>query len=56
MNMTNSAVRVVIRVKGTPVRAVLDIGANILIVILPIIKKLHLTMRMSDGSKIIAVN
>src|SRR6266545_548626 len=54
--MVNSAVRITVRVKGTPMRAVLDTGANVSIVTLPVVKKLHLTMRMSDGSKIIAVD
>ncbi len=37
-------------------RAVLDIRANVSIVTLPVVKKLHLTMETSDESKIIAVN
>ncbi len=54
--MANSAVRVIIRVKGTPMRTVLDTGANISIVTLSVVKKLRLTMGMPDGSKIIAVD
>ncbi len=56
MNMTNSAVRAIVRVKGTPIRTILDTGANISIVTIPIIRKLCLTMGMPDGSKIIAVD
>jgi len=56
VNMTNSAVRVTIRVKGTPIRAVLDTGANVSIITLLVVKKLRLTMGMPDGSKIIAVD
>ncbi len=37
-------------------RAVPNTGANVLIVTLPVVKKLRLTMRMPDGSKIIAVD
>src|SRR6266542_4126990 len=54
--MANSAVRTTIRVKGIPMRAILDTGANVFIVILPVVKKLCLTMGMPDGSKIIAVD
>ena len=54
--MANSAVRAIVRVKGTPMRAVLDTGANVLIVTLPVVKKLRLIMGMLDGSKIIAVD
>src|SRR6266508_6067383 len=54
--MANSAVRTTVRVKGIPMRAVLDTGANVSIVTLPMVKKLHLTMGMPDGSKIIAVD
>ncbi len=37
-------------------RAVLDTEANILIVTLPVVKKLRLIMGMPDGSKIIAID
>ena len=37
-------------------RAVLDTRANVSIVTLPVIKKLHLTIGMPDGSKIIAID
>src|SRR6266540_3719544 len=56
VNMANSAVRTTVRVKGTPMKAVLDTEANVSIVILPVVKKLRLTMGMPDGSKIIAVD
>ena len=56
VNMANLAVRTVVRVKGIPMRAVLDTGANVSIVTLPVVKKLCLTMGMSDESKIIAVD
>ncbi len=56
VNMANSAVRITVRIKRTPMRAVLDTGANVSIVTLPIVKKLRLIMGMSNGSKIIAVD
>ncbi len=54
--MANSAVRVIVRVKETPMRAILDTEANVSIVILLVIKKLRLIMGMPDGSKIIAID
>jgi len=54
--MANSAVRTTVRVKGTPMKTVLDTGANVSIVTLPVVKKLRLTMGMPDESKIIAVD
>jgi len=54
--MANLAVRITVRVKGTLMRTVLDIGANVSIVTLPVVRKLRLIMRMPDGSKIIAVD
>src|SRR6266540_1206914 len=56
VNMANSAVKTTIRIKGTPMKAVLDTGANVSIVTLPVVKKLRLTMGLPDGSKIIAVD
>ncbi len=56
VNMINSAVRTTVRVKRTLMRAVLDTGANVLIVTLPVVKKLRLTMGMPDRSKIITVD
>src|SRR6266542_1223449 len=54
--MANSAVRTTMRVKGTLMRAVLDIGANVSIVTLLVVKKLRLTMEMPDRSKIVVVD
>src|SRR6266540_1650146 len=56
VNMANLAVRTTVRVKGTPMRAVLDTGANVSIITLPVVKKLRLTLGMPNGSKIIAVD
>ena len=54
--MANLAVRIIVKVKGTPIKAVLDTEANVSIVTLPVIKKLRLTMGMLDESKIIVVD
>ena len=54
--MANLAVKTTIRVKGTPMRAVLDTGTNVSIVTLPVVKKLRLTIEMLDESKIIAID
>ncbi len=54
--MVNLAIRAIVRVKKTLMRAVLDTAANIFIVTLPIVKKLRLTMGMPDESKIIAID
>ncbi len=37
-------------------RAIIDIRANVSIVTLPVVRKLHMIMRMPDESKIIAVD
>ncbi len=54
--MANSAMRMTVRIKGTPMRAVLNTGANVSIVTLPVVKKLYLIIGMPDRSKIIAVD
>ncbi len=54
--MANLTVRTTVRVKGTPMKAVLNTGANVSIVTLPMVKKLRLTMGIPDESKIIAVD
>ena len=54
--MANLVVRTVVRVKRTLMRAVLNTEANVSIVTLPVVKKLRLTIRMSDESKIITVD
>ena len=40
--MVNSAVRVIVRVKETPMRAIIDTGANVSIVTLLVVKKLRM--------------
>ncbi len=54
--MANLAVRAVVRVKGIPMKVIIDIRVNVSIMILSVIKKLQITMGMPDGSKIIAIN
>ena len=54
--MANLAVRIMVRIKGILMKAILDTEANVSIVTLPVVKKLCLTMGMPDGSKIIAVD
>jgi len=56
VNMANSTVRTTVRIKGIPMKAVLDTRANISIVTLPVVKKLRLTMEMPNRSKIIAMD
>src|SRR6266540_6610482 len=56
INMANSAVRIVVKVKGTPMSSILDTGANVSIVTLLVVKKLRLTIGIPDRSKIIAVD
>ncbi len=54
--MANSTVRTIVRVKEIPIRAILDTGANVSIITLSIVKKLHLAIGMPDGNKIIAID
>ncbi len=54
--MANSAVRAIVRVKKTPMRAIMDTGANVSIITLLVVKKLHIIMGLLDRSKIIAIN
>ena len=54
--MANLAIRITVRVKRTPMKAVLDTEANVSIITLLVVKKLRLTMGMPDRSKIIAVD
>ena len=54
--MANSAVRTTVRVKGIPMRAVLDTEVNVSIITLSVVKKLRLTMGMPNGNKIVAMD
>ena len=49
-------IRITVRVKGYLIKIIIDIGANVFIVIYPIVKRLQLTMESADGSQIIAVD
>ncbi len=46
----------IVRVKGTLIKVIIDTGANVSIIILPVIKKLWMAMGMPDKSKIIAID
>ncbi len=54
--MANSAVRAIVRVKEILMRTIMDIEANVFIITLLVIKKLQMIMKISDGSKIIAID
>jgi len=54
--MANSAVKVIIKVKGIPIRVIIDIKTNIFIITLLVIKKLQIIIGMPDKSKIIAID
>src|SRR6266498_3451154 len=56
MDQGGSAVRTTIRVKGHPVKAIVDSGASVSIITLPIVKQLRLQMSSADGSNIVAVD
>ncbi len=56
VNMTNLAVRAIVRVKGILMRAIIDIRANISIITLSVVKKLQITIGMPDENKIIAID
>src|SRR6266511_5533949 len=56
MDQGGSAVRMTIRVKGHPVKAIVNSRASVSIIILPIVKQLRLQMSPADGSSIVAVD
>ena len=56
MDQGGSAVRTTIRVKGHPVKAIVDSGASVSIITLPIVKQLQLQISSADGSSIVAVD
>ena len=48
--------RMTVRIKGHPVKTIIDTKANVSIVTYPIVKRLQLAMGPADGSQIIAVD
>ena len=46
----STTIRMTIRIKGHPVKTIIDTEANIFIVTYPIVKRFQLTMRSADGS------
>src|SRR6266498_1572219 len=56
MDQGGSAVQTTIRVKGHPVKVIVDSGASVSIITLPIVKQLRLQMSPADGSSIVVVD
>ena len=56
--MTDNGImtRITVRVKGHLIKTIIDTGANVFIVIYPIVKRFQLAMGPADGSQIIAVD
>ena len=51
-----TATRTTVRVKGHPIKIIIDTRANISIITYSIVKRLQLAMGLADGSQIIAVD
>jgi len=45
-----------VKVKGHPIKTIIDTGANVSIVTYPTVKRLQLAMEPADDSQIIAVD
>ncbi len=56
MNMANSAVRIIIKIKRIPIKAIIDIKANIFIIIFLVIKKLKMIIGILNESRIIVID
>ncbi len=56
MNMANLAIRSIVRIKKILMKAIMDIRANISIIILSVIKKLQMTIEIPDENKIIVID
>ena len=56
VNIINSAVRAIIRVKEILMKVIMNMGANVFIIILSIVKKLRIIIEISNRSKIIMIN
>ena len=48
--------KTIVRVKGYPIKTIIDTGANVSIVTYPTVKRLQLAMEPADDSQIIAVD
>src|SRR6266498_1979570 len=56
MDKEGSAVQTTIRVKGHPVKVIVNSGASVSIITLLIVKQLRLQMSSTDGSSIVIVD
>lgn len=56
INIANSTVKVIVRVKEILIKTIMNIKTNISIITLPVVKKLKMTIGLPDESQIIVVN
>ncbi len=56
INITNLVVKVIVKIKKILIRAIINIRTNVFIITLSVVKKLQMTIRMPDKSKIITVD
>jgi len=54
--MANLTIKAIVRVKEILMKTIIDTGINISIIILLVVKKLKMTIELSDRSQIIMVN
>ena len=52
----STATRITVRVKGHPIKTIINTGVNVFIVTYPIVKRFQLAIRPADGSQIIAID
>jgi len=51
-----TATRITVRMKGHPIKTIIDIGVNVSIVTYPIVKRLQLAIGLADSSQIITID
>ena len=56
MDQKGSAVQTIIRMKGHPVKAIINSEASVSIITLPIVKQLRLQMSLANSSSIVIVD
>ena len=56
MDQEGSVIQTTIRVKDHLVKAIINSGASVFIIILPIVKQLQLQMSLANGSSIVVVD
>ena len=54
--MANLTIKAIVRVKEILMKTIIDTGINISIIILLVVKKLKMTIELSDRSQIIMIN